>query len=159
MLTGFSLVGRLLLEFYSKICLTFVAWVISAAWYLRNRVKCAKARNVRRPGCACLSGTQRRVRWRCFLEIKFIFVTKVNILLGICQKLIRSVGSPQALIFIIFGLEGWAYSNDSGTRGSVAFLEVFLPVQSSVRPCPKAPCGRGAARREALLRGTERFPP
>lgn len=68
-------------------------------------MKCTKDRNVRRLGCTCLSGIHHRACLRYFLEIEFLFVTKVNVLLGICQKLIGRVGSPQALIFIIFGLE------------------------------------------------------
>lgn len=105
--------------------------MISAARYLRNCVKCTRDGNVRRLGCTCLSAIH---HWRYLLEIKFVFVTKVNISLGICQKLIRSVGSPQALFFIIFGLESWAGSNDSGTRRSITRMELFLLGHSTVRP-------------------------
>lgn len=118
-----------------------------------------KDRNVRRLGCTGLSGIHHRGRWRYFLEIKFIFVTKVNILLGICQKLIGNVGSPQALIFIIFGLESWAYSDDSGTRGSRRFMQPVLLLQSTVRPragSRRAAWGGCGPARSAELPGTVR---
>lgn len=105
-------------------CVLSAVRVISAAWYLRNCVKCTKVRNVSRLGWTCLSGIHHRAltlfSWN---KIPICYSSKYSTqhLPEACWECRKSPG----LDLYNFCLESWSCGTDAGTGGSIAFLWVL----------------------------------